>query len=448
MKKTFIHLFVFAGLTLATAWGVEGRQVIVDTKFDQIENAARFRVVPETAEEPPLPITVPTRVSVRGTMTISAARNGVAGVKPPFALFKGTADPKVGGEIYWDLRGLRFTSGKFALACQVTPQDANVDGLTLQIVAAGADGQWIWPQKRPLCINYTPHEITTDETGSEKILYTAGTTSTLLIEFDLGALTWRASVDGTPLLQPTSFKQLFDPGTGLMVGGIFLRMHSGQSVAVANVKFEKLAGSSPPAPALSAGEKIPRIAWVGDSITQGYGLGNGVAKSPPGVLRTLLKGEALVGNFGISGTTLLKNGDSPYWRQAALIRAKRFTPTSVIIMLGTNDSKPQNWAHASEIAGDMAALVAEFKNLPSRPEVVVVMPVPVVKSNFGITEELLAQVRPLLAQGAKQAGAVIVESAAALADQAALFPDGVHPNEKGAELIAQLVARNLPSLKK
>jgi lysophospholipase L1-like esterase len=125
--------------------------------------------------------------------------------------------------------------------------------------------------------------------------------------------------------------------------------------------------------------------------------------------------------------------------------AKRYNPNVVIIMLGTNDSKPQNWAHSTEIAGDMATMVKIFKDLPSKPEIIVVMPVPVFKPAFGITEELLVQVRPLLAQGAKQAGATVVESTETFTSQEALFPDGVHPNEKGAEMIGQLVLKNLPA---
>ncbi len=420
-------------------------QVIVDTKFDQVEADNKLRVINETAEEPKLPITMPTHVGARGKITLTGSSEAGNGIKPPFASFKGTEDQNTAGEIYWDLRALRLKSGKFALSCQVTPQDANLDGLHLQVVMSGEDCAWIWPQRRPACITFDKNAVTTDEPGSEKIPYSVGTPITLLVEFDMDAMTWNASADGKPLLKSTPLK-LFDPACGLMVGGIFLR-DSCRNVAVSNMKFERLKEKSDPAPERLAAEKITRISWVGDSITQGYGLNGSEKNSPPGALRRILEGKAMVGNFGISGTTLLKNGDNPYWKQAAFVRAKKYEPNVVIIMLGTNDSKPQNWARATEIAGDMEALVTEFRNLPSKPAVVVVLPVPVFKPAFGITEELLAQVRPLLAQGAKKAGATVVESTSSLAGKPELFPDGVHPNEKGAELIARLVADNLPSQK-
>ena len=198
-----------------------------------------------------------------------------------------------------------------------------------------------------------------------------------------------------------------------------------------------------PVPEKTDAEPSIRIAWVGDSITQGYGLANADKVSPPGVLRNLLVGRASVKNFGMSGTTLLKKGDNSYWLREPFKQAKKCQPNVVIIMLGANDSKPQNWVHSDEIAADMAALVSEFKTLPSHPEIFVVMPVPVYNPAFGITEEILKKVRPLLAQGARQAGAKVVDFNRELSGQSKLFFDGVHPNEKGAALIGQLVAKNI-----
>jgi len=83
-----------------------------------------------------------------------------------------------------------------------------------------------------------------------------------------------------------------------------------------------------------------RIACVGDSITQGAGAGEG--KAYPSQLQELLGEKWKVGNFGVSGRTLLRKGDSSYWNERALLNAQDFKPDVVIIMLGTNDTKPQN----------------------------------------------------------------------------------------------------------
>lgn len=40
---------------------------------------------------------------------------------------------------------------------------------------------------------------------------------------------------------------------------------------------------------------------------------------------------------------MLKRGDLPYWNQTELLLALNSSPDVVIIMLGTNDAKPQNF---------------------------------------------------------------------------------------------------------
>ena len=100
-------------------------------------------------------------------------------------------------------------------------------------------------------------------------------------------------------------------------------------------------------PALAA-----KIACVGDSITYGYGLSNPSQQSYPAVLQSLLGSQHTVGNFGTSGCTLLKAGDKPYWNDANFSASDAFKPDVVVIMLGTNDAKPQNWSHKADFSAD------------------------------------------------------------------------------------------------
>ena len=86
-----------------------------------------------------------------------------------------------------------------------------------------------------------------------------------------------------------------------------------------------------------------KVACVGDSITFGAGVENRAVNAYPQVLDRLLGERARVANFGRSGATLLKQGDYPYWEREQFTQATEFQPGIVIIKLGTNDSKPQNW---------------------------------------------------------------------------------------------------------
>ena len=65
-----------------------------------------------------------------------------------------------------------------------------------------------------------------------------------------------------------------------------------------------------------AGEAV-RVACVGDSITYGSGIPDREHNSYPAQLQKLLGDGYEVRNFGVSGATLLKNGDKPYWKEKA-----------------------------------------------------------------------------------------------------------------------------------
>lgn len=186
-----------------------------------------------------------------------------------------------------------------------------------------------------------------------------------------------------------------------------------------------------------AAYKAPvRVACIGDSITQGSGAAKG--KSYPSQLQELLGASWQVGNFGVSGRTLLKNGDFPYWKENAYQQALRFKPDVVIIMLGTNDTKPQNWKHEAEFVADYTELVKSFHALESKPRIYVCRPCPVPEpGNYGINEaNVKEEIKRIdaLATGMKLG---TIDMHAALADKARLLPDRVHPNTEGAAEMAE-----------
>jgi len=178
-----------------------------------------------------------------------------------------------------------------------------------------------------------------------------------------------------------------------------------------------------------------RVACVGDSITQGSGTrGN----SYPKQLQALLGDSWEVGNFGVSGRTLLRKGDHPYWNEKAYQKALEFQPHVVIIKLGTNDTKPQNFKHEDEFKNDLRDLAKSFLELDSKPRVYLCRPVPVIgQGNFRITEENLQTLMPHIDAVAKELELGIIDMYAALDGKPELIPDRVHPNAEGAGVMAQ-----------
>lgn len=187
-----------------------------------------------------------------------------------------------------------------------------------------------------------------------------------------------------------------------------------------------------------------RVACVGDSITYGKGIADRESNSYPAVLARLLGDGYEVGNFGVSGTTLLKKGDYPYWHTTAFRDATDFDAHIVIIKLGTNDTKGNNWQFKADFVSDMRDLIAHFRNQPNRPEIRICTPAPMYGMFRYLNDRTLRrEIIPLLERIAEEQDIRLIDIYTDLDDQPELFPDGVHPNRDGAARIASIVYRSL-----
>ncbi len=185
-----------------------------------------------------------------------------------------------------------------------------------------------------------------------------------------------------------------------------------------------------------------KLACVGDSITQGVGATPGMAW--PDQIGKLLGEKWTVKNFGVSGTTLLKEGDHPYQKTGAFKNAKEFQPDVVVILLGTNDTKPQNWKLKDRFVPDYIDLITQFAKLPSKPRIFICHPPYIAgDGNWGINEPVTKDEIPLVDEVARTTQAGIIGIHAATAGKDALVPDKVHPNNDGAAVIARTVYQAL-----
>jgi len=187
-----------------------------------------------------------------------------------------------------------------------------------------------------------------------------------------------------------------------------------------------------------------RVACVGDSITYGAGIKDRKHKSYPAQLDRMLCEKWDVRNFGVNGATLLKEGDKPYWKQKAFQQALAFEPHVVIIKLGTNDTKPQNWEHKDDFAADCRAMIERFRTLDTEPRIFLCRPVPAFPGRWGIRDAVIREgVIPIVNRVAKEKRVGVIDLYEALKGKKALFPDTVHPNAKGAGLMAKRIAHVL-----
>ena len=81
----------------------------------------------------------------------------------------------------------------------------------------------------------------------------------------------------------------------------------------------------------SVNDQLTRVACLGDSITNMTGY--------PADLQALLGKNSTVGNFGFNGAAVNFYSDRTYFFSDSYRYARNFQPTTVIIMLGTNDAR-------------------------------------------------------------------------------------------------------------
>ena len=100
-----------------------------------------------------------------------------------------------------------------------------------------------------------------------------------------------------------------------------------------------------------------KIACVGDSITYGHGIANWPKNNYPAQLQEFLGDEYHVSNFGHSGRTLSPDGDQPYVESDQYQLSLDYDADIVVIMLGTNDSKPENWTNELDFISKYAEFI-------------------------------------------------------------------------------------------
>jgi acyl-CoA thioesterase-1 len=183
---------------------------------------------------------------------------------------------------------------------------------------------------------------------------------------------------------------------------------------------------------------VIRVACVGDSITYGSGIPNREVNSYPAQLSRYLGKKWEVRNFGVGGATLLKQGDRPYWNEDAYRQALAFVPDVLIIKLGTNDTKPHNWAYKDQFTTDYVALINSFKALGSR--IWICLPVPAFPERWGISDEIIKNgTLPMIQDIAQRTNVPVIDLYQVLANRGDLFPDQIHPDAKGAGVMARTI---------
>lgn len=171
-----------------------------------------------------------------------------------------------------------------------------------------------------------------------------------------------------------------------------------------------------------------RLACVGDSLTGSPGCW-------PEPVARLLGPRWEVQNFGLGGGTILSFGDYPYL-SLTLPDVLAYAPDVVVVLLGTNDSKPRHWYYQKEVARDYRQLLAELKGLESSPRIWGCLPPPAFPGQWGIDDQRLREMQPLIRRVARKMGVPLIDLYTPFVGRPERFPDQIHPDEEASQEIA------------
>ena len=184
-----------------------------------------------------------------------------------------------------------------------------------------------------------------------------------------------------------------------------------------------------------------RVACIGNSITEGSGIPMLSQFGYPAQLQKIMGNNYHVKNFGVGAQTLLNKGDNPYMKRPEWKGVLSFNPNIVVIKLGTNDTKPQNWQFNKEFQHDLLEMIEELQQLPAHPRILLAHPIRAFKSSWEINDNIIVnELIPIINQVAKKKKLQVIDLHEAITDEKMLLDDGIHPNEKGAQRIAEVVA--------
>lgn len=201
-----------------------------------------------------------------------------------------------------------------------------------------------------------------------------------------------------------------------------------------------------------------KVACVGNSITYGYGIESWPDQtSYPHHLQEMLRGDApgdTVENFGVSSLTVRKDDQASYWKGARFAPAIEFAADTVIIELGTNDSKAYaSWNNAAQNAAVDSAIVADFESLidtfqvKSKPHIFICLAPYVNNVDWNILDTAVVnRVNPAILRAGLEKGVSVIDlhsHFSYLENPTWYLSDVVHPSVEGAKHLAEIVYSHL-----
>ena len=198
-----------------------------------------------------------------------------------------------------------------------------------------------------------------------------------------------------------------------------------------------------------------KVALVGDSVTYGHSIKNWPKNNYPALLSKALGEKYCVKSYGVSGSTVQPDGDQPYNITKAYTWSHEFEADILVLMLGSNDSKPENWKGAEKFKEEYLKLLSTYINVENQPTVILCTPptayypegVTEGLSNYDIQPDIVEEIADIVKEVATELDYYLININDLTENRRDLFgKDNVHPNNDGASEIANAVYKFIINL--
>ena len=197
-----------------------------------------------------------------------------------------------------------------------------------------------------------------------------------------------------------------------------------------------------------------RVACVGDSITYGHGIYNWPRENYPNILAGLLGDRYHVQSFGVCGRCVQDDTDQPYRKEEHYRRSLAYNADILVFMMGTNDSKPENWHGETAFRMAAEALLTDYFRDGRKPQVYLCTPATAFFAEgftgsitkFDVQPRIVDVVAKIMEEIAAEKGCPLIDIHAVTASHPEWFDaDSVHPDNTGAAAIARAVYHEIIS---
>jgi acetyl esterase/lipase/lysophospholipase L1-like esterase len=199
-------------------------------------------------------------------------------------------------------------------------------------------------------------------------------------------------------------------------------------------------------------ENIKQVSCVGDSNTEA---------TYPKFLQEKLGNKYQVKNFGKGGATLIEGTNHPYFKKEEYKNSLKFTPDIVLIMFGTNDANVK-WCldetrktefvgtPQEEFKSQYKKLINSYKSKNENAEIYVLTPLPIYEHEKSRDPEIKQRIEnlhewviPIVREIAEEENVKLIDVNKLMKKAYKYTVDGVHLNQKGYEVLAKKIAKEI-----